>query len=64
MKTLQYAFTQAEVLALRDACTEHYQAIKHIDPVSPVFQESRRALFALKEQFKSDYALWRDPIIS
>ena len=62
MRTIHYQFTQSELLALRDACQEHWQAVKHLDPVSPMVQDSRRALVSLKEQFKQDYLLWRDPI--
>ena len=62
MKTMHYQFTQSELLALRDACQEHWQAVKHLNPISPVVQDARRALVSLKEQFTRDYALWREPI--
>ena len=59
MRTKHYQFTATELLALRDACAEHWQAVKHLKPVSPIIQDARRALVALKEQFAQDYAVWR-----
>lgn len=54
MKTKRYEFTQVEMLAIRDALIEEHQRLKKVNPNSPIFIQKKRAVEALKDQFKAD----------
>ena len=58
MKTKKYAFTEDEVMTLRNALLEYHQMIKHLKPESPIFIRSQRNAESLKDQFMQDYSLW------
>ena len=56
MKTKEYRFTIAEMIAIRDSLIEERQRLR----IAKCSNNQVNVLNALKDQFKQDVALWHD----